>query len=484
MKISIKIKFSVFLALLLLLTVSVLSFLVLQGIQQNQKKRYEDILSTQSKTALLYIRQSYLTGSVMSFEEFININGKSLAMDLGSMSGMHVVLYNNNGEVIGNSLQTNSVIDITDTLGFAFSGKTAYQLTEESLHYLSPITVSEAVIGVIQFHYPLKDDFAFYNSIRNLFFQVGLVIFFLSFIAGYFYFNYFAGKILKLKKIADMIKYGQYRGFEPFRSKDELGSLSEGIYFMSNEIERNISTMEEEQRKLKLALEKLQILEKQQKQFISSITHEFKTPLTTVKAYVDLMNMYTDDPQLVEDAKINIGKETQRLYEMVDKALQLSAVEKYDFELHAEKIETKELLLEICSRLKVKIDKYKLKLVLELQNAIILADKESLTHIFINLLDNAIKYNVPDGYIYVRSFKRDGKAYIEIEDTGIGIPNDSREKIFEPFYTVDKSRSREFGGTGLGLALVKQLVEKQNGTIHLTDRKNTGSTFVVSFPLY
>jgi signal transduction histidine kinase len=107
-----------------------------------------------------------------------------------------------------------------------------------------------------------------------------------------------------------------------------------------------------------------------------------------------------------------------------------------------------------------------------------------LFQVFINLIDNAIKYNNPKGKIYVKNYIQNDMVCIEIQDTGIGIPKESRELIFEPFYTVDKTRSRQFGGTGLGLALVRQLLEKQQGSISIVDTKEAGTTFIIKLPLY
>jgi signal transduction histidine kinase len=251
---------------------------------------------------------------------------------------------------------------------------------------------------------------------------------------------------------------------------------------MSREIESSIAAKDEEQRKLQLAVTKLQALEQQQKQYIGNISHEFKTPLTSIKAYVDLLNMYDDDPKLLFDAKLNIAKETGRLYEMVEKVLQLTALEKYDFESQAELLEVAEGLEDICGRMNGKAERYGITITLDAEPAHIWIDKESFMHIFINLLDNAIKYNVPQGSVHLHSEVRDQRVWITIKDSGIGIPPEARDKIFEPFFTVNRDRSRASGGTGLGLSLVRNLVEKQNGTITLLETEGEGTAFELSFP--
>jgi signal transduction histidine kinase len=193
--------------------------------------------------------------------------------------------------------------------------------------------------------------------------------------------------------------------------------------------------------------------------------------------------MYPEDEKLVQDAKENISKETARLYDMVEKTLQLATLEKYEFELDMQSLHLDELLIEICSRMEGKIQKQGLQLYKDIKAVKVYGDRESLFQIFINLIDNAIKYNNPKGKICIRSYVEDDGVNIEVEDTGIGIPKELKAKVFEPFYTVDKNRSRQSGGTGLGLALVKQLIEKQRGSITIIDKVEEGTKFLIKFPL-
>ncbi|MCY6369451.1 sensor histidine kinase [Clostridium ganghwense] len=483
MKSSIKVKSGVFLGTLLLFTISILSILVLEGIKRNQQKQYEDFLFHQSKIANIYVRQSYLTESIEDKKEFLNKKGQVLASQLSTMSEMNVILYDMSGKEIGNSALFPDEINISDTLNYALENKIAYQVVGESLDYLAPLNDLDKQIGVVQFQYSLKESIKFYEDIKNLFIGTGIITLILSFIIGYFYYNILAEGILKLKKAVEKIRDGKYNEAEILKRNDELGELSKGIYFMSSKIDQNIKDMEEEQEKLRLAVEKLRLLGEQQKNFIGNITHEFKTPLTVIKAYIDLIDMYSDDPNLIEEAKVNIGKETQRLYDMVEKILRLASLEKYDFEFKAEKIEVNQVLNEICNRMKGKAQKFGLSLYTELKPAAILVDKESFMQIFINLLDNAIKYNKPEGEIFVKNYIENEVVCIEVKDTGVGIPKEAGEKVFEPFYRVDRDRSRQTGGNGLGLAIVKELVEKQQGNIKLLHSGKSGTSFLISFPL-
>lgn len=131
--------------------------------------------------------------------------------------------------------------------------------------------------------------------------------------------------------------------------------------------------------------------------------------------------------------------------------------------------------------MKAKAERFDVAIDHRLEDISIWADRESFVHILVNLLDNAIKYNLPGGRVHVSDRAEENNAIIEISNTGAGIPEDARDKIFEPFFTVNKDRSRQSGGTGLGLALVKQLMERHNGKIELIDSE-LGTTFRLIFP--
>ena len=335
---------------------------------------------------------------------------------------------------------------------------------------------------MIQFYYSLKEDYDFYDRIRQTCISIGAVIFFLSFILAYFYFASFANGIIKLERMVDRVREGHYDS-SILNRRDEIGRLSMGIQAMSRQIMTTMNEMVGEQEKLTLAVNKLSLLDQQQKQFIGNVTHEFKTPLTSIRAYIDLLEMYPDDEQLLETAKMIIKSETERLYEMVDKVLQLSALEKYDFEYQQEIIDIKIIIESVLQSLSGKMNKFGLALKTELTQAYINADKDSVVIILVNLLDNAIKYNKANGRVLVKNYICDSYVFIEITDTGIGIPKEAADRIFEPFYTVDKNRSRQSGGAGLGLSLVKRYTEMQGGKISLLQSDGNGTTFGISFPM-
>lgn len=481
MKISIRIKFSLFLAALLLFVVFLLSVLVLRGIKANQQNQYEQYLAQQAKTANIYFMQRLLSEESKVPQTFLTEKGREFAQQLELISGQALVLYDQNGVPVSKRTADTGSDRIKETLAYALEHKTVYLVEGDLLYYLAPLTTGAEQVGVVQFYYSLSGYQAFYNDIRQLFFYIGAAVFLLSFLLGSLFFGSFATGIMKLEKMVGEIRKGHYETAVLSR-KDEIGALSRGIHAMSGQIMGTIREMEDEQNKLKLAVDKLSRLDAQQKQFIGNVTHEFKTPLTSIRAYIDLLEMYPDDEELLQASLASMRSETVRLYEMVDKVLQLSTLEKYGFELKLERLSVKREIEAVLSSLRGRMDKFGIQLDTQLSEAQIEGDRDSLTIVLINILDNAIKYNKPGGRISVKTYVSRGQACIEISDTGIGIPEEHVQRVFEPFYMVDKNRARETGGAGLGLSLAKKHAEAMGGAVALMYTGPEGTGFKITFP--
>lgn len=484
MRISLKWKFTGFLAVLLIFAIGLLSFLILKGISSNQKQQMEQSMEQQADVASDRIRQLYVTGTQVDAATFMRLQGPALARELGNVSGMRVILYDAKGKETGDSLVMAEKPDIRQALQYALTNKIAYEIHGDVLEYLSPVQSDQGQLGVVHFQSSVSSQHSFYRSIQRLFWIAGAIVLGISFIFGLIYMNRQANAIHRLKKATDRIRQGDYLEKPSLRRNDELGELSSGIFDMNEAIQANVLSLQEEQEKLLQTLEKLQQLEKQQKDFIHNISHEFKTPLTSIRAYADLLHMYPDDPALIQDAYESITKEAGRLYDLVERVLHLAASEKYEFDHHPEEVELQVLLADIISRMKGKADQFDITLHEQLQPVQIIGDRNNLTHLFINLLDNAIKYNVAKGSVTISSKIVGQYVEVHFHDTGVGIPENTRELIFEPFYTVNHDRARKSGGSGLGLALVKQLTKQNQGVIKVeSPAEGTGTVFIVTFPL-
>lgn len=483
MKISIKLKLTIFIILLLIFNLLIISVLTLKGIKTNQKESYEIFLKDSSKTANLYIREKFLTSNDEDFENFYIENAKKLSLEIERVLDLNTVLYDNKGHEIGNIRDHIDNDDNIKIISKALKNNIIYQKQGDKIVYAAPIYDFEKQIGVLKFYYSIEKQRIFYEYMKKLFYRVGFVAIIVTFIIARFYFLNIAKNIIGLKESIEDIEKGDYDSLRILNTNDEFGELSKGIDSMSKKIKENIHQINDEKIKLKDALVKLQKLEKKQKEFIGNITHEFKTPITVIKAQIDLITLYNDDKNIVYKSKEIADKELKRLDYMIENILYLSSMEKYDFDLKKENINSKVLLKEIIDRMRGKASKFEIEIIEDIQEANIFIDHESFIQIFVNLIDNAIKYNKNNGKIFVKSYVKEGKNFIEIKDTGIGIPHEHRSRIFEPFYTVDKNRSKNFSGTGLGLSLVDKLLKKQNADVKILDCKK-GTLFQVSIPLY
>ncbi len=478
-----------FLALLLVFIVTCLSVLVLSGIRENQRTMLEQSFAQQAEAANLRVREEYLSGGRIPPDQFMEQTGQRLAVDLGAQSGMAVTLYTVDGSFAGTSLPFQPRADVQDALQFTAQGQSAYITEGDQLLFLAPLYNADQRLGTVQFHASLAEQNAFYARIRQLFLLAGAIVLGVGFLIGYVYVRRQVSVIARLNRATSQIGQGDYLSAPSVIRKDELGELAQGIYDMSSRISTSVGALHEEKQKLIETVGRLRELEQQQKQFIGNISHELKTPLTSIIAYADLLAMYSDDPALLDDAGRRIHVEAQRLYGLVEKALQLSAMDVYEFETQAEAVPLRPLLEEAVARLQGKADNCRVTIHTSLVDGEVWADPENVMHIMLNLLDNAIKYNRPGGQVHLLNYtaaSADGthRMIIEVTDTGIGIPEDAVSRIFDPFYTVSRDRSRASGGTGLGLALVRNLTEKQGGTVQLVETGPDGSRLRVELLLH
>lgn len=232
-------------------------------------------------------------------------------------------------------------------------------------------------------------------------------------------------------------------------------------------------------------ISKIRELEEKQRQFISSVSHELRTPLTTVIGYSDLLQRrgYTD-PKLIEKSIALIKKEGERLLRLVDDLLGLSNLENMEFDLIKSQLDIMQLLEDVVTQMRVKGKKYNNEIQFtSSQLPKIYGDYDRLKQVFINVIDNAIKYSFPGDIVQIYTEKADDFVVIFIRDFGVGIAEDNLKRIFEPFYRVDKVRSRNLGGSGLGLSIVKDIIENHGGSINIESQIDEGTLVIVKLPI-
>ena len=226
----------------------------------------------------------------------------------------------------------------------------------------------------------------------------------------------------------------------------------------------------------------LKKLEQMRKDFVANVSHELKTPITSIKGFSEtLLDGAMNDKDTLEYFLSIILKESDRLQSLIEDLLDLSKIEKQGFRLNPGYLEINDLLEEIFVILEGKAREKEIDLVLSRprKELYLFADASRIKQVFINLINNALAYTPAGGEVKVKVEEVDKEVIIVVSDTGIGMEQDEIPRIFERFYRVDKARSRNSGGTGLGLAIVKHIVEAHHGSISVTSVLNKGTAFTV-----
>jgi two-component system phosphate regulon sensor histidine kinase PhoR len=223
--------------------------------------------------------------------------------------------------------------------------------------------------------------------------------------------------------------------------------------------------------------------EQLRRDFTANVTHELKTPLTSISGFAELMaaGMYQKKEDIAHFGQL-IRKEAARLLEMINSIIFLSRIEEMPAEAMQEAVPLGGLIQSVVEFMDPFCKDKQVTLHCQLTEDKVRGSSSMLREMAMNLIDNGVKYNRPGGHVYVTMKKEEDQVILTVKDTGIGIPEDVQERVFERFYRVDGSRSKQSGGSGLGLSIVKHIVEQHKGTITLTSRLNEGTTFVIRLP--
>ena len=251
--------------------------------------------------------------------------------------------------------------------------------------------------------------------------------------------------------------------FAPFKNEDER---PDGVIAVIQDITEHVK------------------LDNMQKELVADVSHELKTPITSIMGYADTL-LETDHDKAIETKFLGvISSEAKRMSKLVTDLLSLSRFDSNKTNIVKEEFDLGELAKKCQEKLQIEIDKKHLQVhcLVTANVPPVYAEKDGIERVIINILSNSIKYTNENGTIniYVGFVYND--AYIKFIDTGIGIPEEDLERIFERFYRVDKARTREMGGTGLGLSIAKEILDRNNGTIDIKSKLNEGTEVVIRIP--
>ena len=274
----------------------------------------------------------------------------------------------------------------------------------------------------------------------------------------------FSARMRRILYSIQIVREGEYSHKLDIRGSDELGQLAREFNQLTDRIQRT---------------------ETMQRQFVSDASHELKTPLASIKLLSDSILQNDMDMDTVREFVQDIGSEADRLTRMSQKLLSLSRLESVPEYPDEQEIVAVPVVVERVFRM--------LRPLAALhdvamngdyaEGCTILATEDDLYQILFNLVENGIKYNLPGGSVEVSVYRDDEDVVVTVADTGVGIPDEDLPNVFDRFYRVDKARSRKGGGSGLGLSIVREMVERHYGTVSVARRSATGgSVFTVVFP--
>lgn len=275
--------------------------------------------------------------------------------------------------------------------------------------------------------------------------------------------NEIAEEMLKLKEENPDFKFKKY-------DYEEMNVIAETVMEMSKAV--------------KASMKDIEFQKMVRQEFFSNVSHELKTPLTSVRGYVELLeNDMVANETMRKDFLFRIKKETDNMTHLINDILMISRLETKEAEIVLSEVRVCPLLQEICDTLEPLAREHQVKLTINCRPMTIKANAQQLRELFSNLITNAIKYNKIDGEVNITVMSESKNMVFIVEDTGVGIPEEARQRIFERFYRVDKGRSKRVGGTGLGLSIVKHIVNYYNGTIELESKVGEGTKFTIRIPL-
>lgn len=276
--------------------------------------------------------------------------------------------------------------------------------------------------------------------------------------------GYITDPIHRLIKATKEIAKGRYEERVPIQSEDEIGDLTQSLNEMAQALEN--------QRYLK-------------EQLITNVSHELATPLTNIGGYLEALTDNVINGKEKEKETLDLMREeTERLKTMLSEVRTLAQVQEPHFKINLEEVNIKELTEKVLKQMVTQFEEkgVPLELKSDLKKTTIMLDKHRYTQIVLNLLSNALKYSPKGHHVALRLTEEKKTTILEVLDRGEGIPEKDLPFIFERFYRADQSRTRKTGGLGVGLAIVKELVEAHGGSIQVKSKVGEGSSFKCSFP--
>lgn len=442
-----------------LVTGIVLAFLNFYCAYENER------LFTQSKQSSLLAKADLVARELASDTQESRANAQLLFNDL-DFTPTRVVIIGSDNHIYFDSAdeQTPLPPELSDpsTTSYAHS---EYENGAITTTVIVPIPGTDAYVDCRLYMQEVdQSDGRLLKSLRANILTITVTLEAVVLLFSLFYVNRYSRRLKKIMTSMHIIQEGNFSHKIEMGGHDELAFLADEFNYLT---------------------ERLQTSERKRRQFVSDASHELKTPLASIKLLSDSILQYDMDMATVREFAGDIGNEADRLTRMTHKLLALTKDENYHADDDVEIIYMAPTVERVVKMLEGIAKRNRITIDMDLrQDSTILILEDDLYQITYNLVENGIKYNVPDGTLSISLHRQEDMAILRICDTGVGIPPEALNHVFERFYRVDKARSRQSGGSGLGLSIVRSMVERNNGEIHLQSTVGKGTTFTVTFPCF
>ena len=354
--------------------------------------------------------------------------------------------------------------DPTVTQGSYYTVGTFFDsFDEKMISVFAPITSNYMVRGYVVIHYPISNIHASSDSLLNISYIMLVILFLLSLIIVIFFTEMVYIPLRKITEATEQYAAGNMHYEFSVDSEDEMGYLAASLNYMASEIARS---------------------EDNQKKFVANVSHDFRSPLTSIKGYLEAMLDGTIPPEMHEKYLTIVLNETDRLTKLTSSLLTLNnlntkgvMLERTDFDINQVIRNVAASFEGTCRQKNVAIE-----LVLVGDYLYVNADMGKIQQVLYNLLDNAIKFSHHDSAIKIEITEKRSKIFVSVKDRGIGIPKDDLKLIWDRFYKSDLSRGKDKKGTGLGLSITKEIIHAHGEHINVISTEGVGTEFIFSLP--
>lgn len=417
--------------------------------------------------------QASVIASTLAAMEELTQDGVAQVMEVLDESSMNrVMVTDQNGLILYDSASSNehdaSQYAMVQELVLALKGNDVFHSVYSGGAFRSsgavPVQYRNATIGGVYLYEYDSEQGGIITGLQQNLMRISLVLLAVALLLSVFLSRTMTRPISRLTAGISNLRQGEYSTRVEVTGKDELAMLATAFNDMT---------------------ERLETTDEMRRRFVSDASHELKTPLASIKLLTDSIAQNADmDEETIRDFVQDIGMEADRLVRITEKLLALTRMDNAVQKSSPRSIvDLADVISDALHMLTPLADQRSISIHLILEDGCqVVSTADEMYQVVFNLVENAVKYNVQGGKVWIRGRKSADSVFIIVEDTGIGIPKEDRDRIFDRFYRVDKARSREAGGTGLGLSIVRDTIVANHGAIRVDARPEGGTVFIVQLP--